>query len=158
MGYLVFLVFLGVPVLEVLVFISVGGAIGLWPTLVTIIITAVMGTSLLRRQGLAVLLDAQKHLHQGRVPIDEIFDGLFLIFAGALLLTPGFITDGFGLSLFFQPFRHLIKNAVRALLVARGGIHVYTDEKEEGKTDAQENIIDGEFEEVRSDTKSITDQ
>ena len=155
MGYILLLIFIGIPTLEISVFISVGDAIGLWPTLATVLITAVIGTSLLRSQGLATLFRAQEHLNQGRFPMEELFDGLCLIIAGAFLLTPGFVTDGFGFLLFFPPFRYFIKKTVGAVLVARGGIHVYTSGNETEQTQTDGSIIDGEFEEVNPDKQPV---
>ncbi len=88
----------------------------------------------------------------------EVFDGLCLLVAGAFLLTPGFVTDGVGFLLFFPPFRALIKQAVGAVLVARGGIHVYTSENGTdypigpGMNGSVDNtVIDGEYEEVHTE-------
>ena len=149
MGYFLFFLFIGIPILEISVFISVGDAIGLWPTLATVFITAIIGTYLLRSQGLATLFCAQEHLNEGRFPMEELFDGLCLIVAGAFLLTPGFVTDGVGFLLFFPPFRYFIKKTVGAVLVARGGIHVYTSGNEQEHTHSDSTVIDGEFEEIR---------
>jgi UPF0716 protein FxsA len=156
MGYILLFIFIGIPILEISVFISVGDAIGLWPTLATVLITAIIGTALLRSQGLATLFRAQEHLNQGRFPMEEIFDGLCLIIAGAFLLTPGFVTDGVGFLLFFPPFRYFIKKTVGAVLVARGGIHVYTSGNGTEQTQADGSIIDGEFEEINPDKQPET--
>ena len=125
MGYILFLFFIGVPIIEISVFITVGDRIGLWPTLAAIFITAIIGASLLRAQGLAVLFRAQEHLNQGQLPIAEIFDGLCLLVAGAFLLTPGFVTDAVGFLLFVPPLRRWIGGVIGALLVARGSVHVH---------------------------------
>ena len=93
---LLFLAFVLVPVAEIAVFIEVGGAIGLWPTLALIILTAMAGTWMIRLQGLATLQRARTQLDKGVMPITEVFDSLCLLVAGALLLTPGFITDAIG--------------------------------------------------------------
>ncbi|MBT3991269.1 MAG: FxsA family protein [Rhodospirillaceae bacterium] len=148
MGYILFILFIGIPIIEISVFISVGEIIGLWPTLATILITAIIGSALLRAQGLATLFRAQEHLNQGRFPLEEIFDGLCLVIAGAFLLTPGFVTDGVGFLLFFPPFRYFLKKAVGAMLVARGGIHVYTSGNGPEQTRSDGSIINGEFEEI----------
>lgn len=152
MGYILFILFIGIPIIEISVFISVGEIIGLWPTLATILITAIIGSALLRAQGLATLFRAQEHLNQGRFPLEEIFDGLCLVIAGAFLLTPGFVTDGVGFLLFFPPFRYFLKKAVGAMLVARGGIHVYTSGNginDNAGSEMNSSVIDGEFEEVQ---------
>ncbi|MDP6259137.1 MAG: FxsA family protein [Rhodospirillales bacterium] len=158
MGYIIFFLFVGVPIIEITVFIAVGDHIGLWPTLAAIFLTAAIGTWMLRTQGLGILSRVQEHLNQRRFPMAEVFDGLCLLVAGAFLLTPGFVTDGVGFLLFFPPFRALIKQAVGAVLVARGGIHVYTSENGTdypigpGMNGSVDNtVIDGEYEEVHTE-------
>lgn len=149
MGYIIFLLFIGIPILEIAVFIAVGDQIGLWPTLAAIFITAAIGAWALRVQGLATLFRAQEHLNQGRFPMEEVFDGLCLLVAGAFLLTPGFVTDAVGFLLFLPPFRFFVKRAVGAVLVARGGIHVYTSGNGSEHASSDGSIIDGEFDEIR---------
>ncbi|MCZ6846407.1 MAG: FxsA family protein, partial [Alphaproteobacteria bacterium] len=83
------LAFIGVPLVEIALFIKVGGLIGLWPTIAIVIATAVAGTALIRRQGLNTLQRAQQEMDAQRLPVRELFDGICLIFAGAMLLTPG---------------------------------------------------------------------
>ena len=117
-------VMIAIPIIEIGVFIEVGGWIGLWPTLAVVILTAVAGTTLLRLQGLATLFRAQENLSQGKFPIAEVFDGLCLLFAGALLLTPGFVTDTFGLLLFVPAVRTAVKSAIARYLRQSGKIHV----------------------------------
>jgi UPF0716 protein FxsA len=123
MGLLLLAAFIGVPLIEIAVFIQVGGVIGLGWTLLVVVATAVAGTWLLRAQGLATLHRARRQLDAGVLPARELFDGLCLLFAGALLLTPGFVTDAMGLLLFIPPFRELLRRAVVAYLqhAARAG-------------------------------------
>ncbi len=87
---------IGVPILEIIVFIEAGGYLGLWPTVGAVILTAIIGSALLRHQGLSTLARAQENLAAGRLPMTEVFDGLCIVIGGALLLTPGFITDTIG--------------------------------------------------------------
>ena len=96
MGRLIFLILIITPIVEIAVFIQVGGLIGLWPTLAAIVLTALIGTALLRQQGLATLARAQREMAAQRLPVRELFDGICLLLAGALLLTPGFVTDAIG--------------------------------------------------------------
>lgn len=100
-----FALFIGVPVAEIGLFIEVGGLIGLWPTLITVVLTAMLGTALLRAQGFGVMARAQEALNRGEVPVDEAVHGVFLLVAGLLLLTPGFLTDAIGFALFVPPLR-----------------------------------------------------
>ncbi|HID80845.1 MAG TPA: FxsA family protein [Chromatiales bacterium] len=93
---LLLLVFIIVPIFELYLLIKVGGIIGALPTVAIVIITAVIGTWLLRQQGLATLQRYQTNLGQGKLPAMELVEGLVLLFGGALLLTPGFFTDAIG--------------------------------------------------------------
>ena len=105
MPLLILALFIGIPLLEIAVFIQVGDVIGLWPTLATVVLTAVLGVSLLKRQGLSVLGKAQKSLDRGEMPLRQVFDGACLLIAGALLLTPGFVTDTVGFLLLVPAVR-----------------------------------------------------
>ncbi|KLN60881.1 hypothetical protein WH96_10495 [Kiloniella spongiae] len=112
MGIIFLILFIGIPLLEIAVLIQVGDQIGLWSTIGLIILTAVIGTGMLRHQGIATLTNAQKQLNQGAVPARELFDGLCLLAAGALLLTPGFVTDSIGFALLIPPVRELMRNTL----------------------------------------------
>lgn len=95
MPYL-FLLFVIMPIAEIAVLLKVGGAIGGWTTIGIVILTAVIGTYMLRQQGMATLNLAQKRMQQGEMPAQQMLEGLLLLIGGVLLLTPGFITDFFG--------------------------------------------------------------
>lgn len=114
--------FIAVPLVEIAVFIQVGGLIGLWPTIAIVIATAFAGTALLRQQGLATLRRAQESMNRGEMPLREVFDGACLLFAGALLLTPGFVTDATGLLLFLPPGRAWLRKVIVPALVKRGTV------------------------------------
>ena len=105
MALILLALFIGLPLLEVAVFIQVGGAIGVWPTIAATIATALAGSLLLRAQGLATLMRARAQMDQGQLPAREMFEGVCLVLAGALLLVPGFVTDVIGLLLFVPPLR-----------------------------------------------------
>lgn len=149
MGYILFALFVGVPLLEIAVFVAVGGQIGLWPTLGAVVATALAGSVLLRVQGLSTLYRAREHMERGELPVRELFDGVCLVFAGALLLTPGFVTDGVGLLLFLSPFRAAIRRGLASLVAARGAVHTF-----HGPDDAPDGggtTIDGDFTVVDED-------
>lgn len=110
MAILLLAAFIGVPLLEIAVFIQVGDRLGLWNTLAVVILTAIIGTWLLRIQGLATLARVRSQINQGALPTRELFDGLCLLFAGALLLTPGFVTDAFGFALFIPQIRGILRH------------------------------------------------
>jgi len=92
----VLLLFIVMPILEIGVLIRVGGWLGLWQTLLIVILTAVLGTWMLRQQSAATMVQAQSRLQAGELPAQQIFEGLLLLVGGILLLTPGFVTDAFG--------------------------------------------------------------
>lgn len=85
--------FIAVPVIEIYLLIKVGSAIGALPTILLVVVTAIVGTMLLKQQGLATLNRYQQSIMQGKIPAQELVEGLALVFGGALLLTPGFFTD-----------------------------------------------------------------
>ena len=90
------LIFFITPIVEMYLLIEVGGYIGALPTIGLVMITAVIGVTLLRIQGLATLTRGVNRLQTGELPAREVVEGLLLAVAGALLLTPGFVTDGIG--------------------------------------------------------------
>lgn len=143
-----------VPVAEIAVFIEVGGRIGLGSTLLLVVLTAIAGTALLRHQGLATLARAQQSLERNEFPVNQVFDGLCLLVAGALLLTPGFVTDGLGLLLFAPPFRALLKRFAWTQMVQSGHFHMATSAPPPGWQEpgnggmGNGSVIDGEFEVV----------
>ena len=100
-----FILFIIMPILEIALILQVGGIFGVAPTVALIIITAVIGTYLLRREGVATLFRARQKMDAGMLPAQEMGEGIMLAFAGALLLTPGFITDVVGFSLLSRTVR-----------------------------------------------------
>ena len=121
---ILFLLFLLTPLVEIAAFIQVGGLIGLWPTLAVVILTAVVGAALWRAQGVATWARAQDALNRGELPVREVTDGAFLLVAGALLLTPGFVTDAIGFLLLVPPIRLWLAGIVFRHLSRRVDIHV----------------------------------
>lgn len=89
--------FIAVPVIEIGLFIQVGGFLGLWPTIALVLITAFVGASLVRSQGLHTLMTVQQRMQQGELPAQQIVEGVLLAVAGVLLFTPGFMTDAMGM-------------------------------------------------------------
>ncbi len=120
------LLFVIVPIAELYTIIKVGGAIGFLNTLGIIIAVAVIGSWLVKREGLRVWTKFNEAIAHGRVPTREIVDGVLILGAGALLLTPGFLTDVFGVLMLFPPTRlmfrsYLLRRAKRGTsFVVRG--------------------------------------
>jgi UPF0716 protein FxsA len=99
---------LAIPVMEIAVFIVVGGLIGIGWTLATILITAILGSMLLRYQGFQIINQLREESNAGRIPGRELGHGAMILVAGVLLLTPGFVTDTLGFLLFIPPVRNVI--------------------------------------------------
>ncbi|MDD1783817.1 membrane protein FxsA [Enterovibrio sp. ZSDZ35] len=113
------LMFITVPVIEIALFIQVGGVLGLWPTVALILLTAIVGASLVRSQGLQTLLTVQQRLQQGELPAQQIVEGVMLAVAGVLLLTPGFMTDAMGMAVLLPwPRAWLAKQLMSKVKVA----------------------------------------
>jgi len=116
-----FVLFVVLPILEMWLLIEVGSLIGSLPTIAMVVFTAVVGAALLKQQGLETLTRAQQRLNTGQVPAKEILEGLLLAVGGALLLTPGFITDSLGFICLIAPLRQ----GVIAFLLKRGVMQVH---------------------------------
>jgi UPF0716 protein FxsA len=117
--FLLVLIFIIVPLAELYVIIQVGQAIGLVPTLVLLLADALLGSMLLRHQGRAAWIQFNRALAENRVPHKEVFDGILVIMGGALLLTPGFITDIFGLILLIPPTRAIVRGITSRIVRRR---------------------------------------
>ncbi|HWI54143.1 MAG TPA: FxsA family protein [Desulfobacteria bacterium] len=110
------LLFMIVPVLEIIIYVKLGQYIGVVPTLLTIILTGVVGVALARQQGISTFLKAREEMTAGRVPGSEILDGL-IIFAGAIfLLTPGLITDITGFIFLIPSTRKIIRRFLKKII------------------------------------------
>ncbi len=112
MGKLLFL-FIAVPAVELILLIKLGGLIGLLPTVAIIFVTGALGATLARWQGLSVLHEIQTQMAQGQLPANALFDGVIILLAGALLLTPGFLTDIVGFLSLVPSVRNVFKRAIR---------------------------------------------
>src|SRR3954466_4222553 len=118
---LLVVLFVVVPLVEIYVIIQVGQAIGPWWTIALLIVDSILGSLLMRSQGRATWRRFQVALGEVRPPAREVIDGVLVIFGGALLLTPGFVTDIFGVALLLPPSRAVI----RSLLVRRLGSRLF---------------------------------
>jgi UPF0716 protein FxsA len=131
--------FIVVPLVELYVIIQVGQEIGALPTIAILVADSVLGSILLRSQGRAAWRRFNEAMSAGRVPAREVLDGALVIFGGALLLTPGFITDVVGLVLLVPPTRALVRRVLvrvfaRRFVVARFGAR--------GAYDVEGNAVD----------------
>ena len=113
-----FLLFIVLPIIEIAILMEIGALLGFWPTLAIIVITAWVGAKKVRQQGVVTMQSAQTKMAQGEMPSDDLIAGVMLLVAGVLLVTPGFVTDFFGLSLLFPVSRNwLIKQAKKHIKV-----------------------------------------
>jgi UPF0716 protein FxsA len=106
------LIFIAVPIAELYVIYLVGDAIGVWQTLLLLAADSLLGSLLLRSQGRSVWNRFNEALAAGRVPRREVMDGVLVIFGGAFLITPGFLTDVLGLLLLIPPTRSVVRRRV----------------------------------------------
>ena len=143
-----FLLFLIVPLIEIALFIQVGGFIGLWWTLAIVIVTAVLGTYLVRSQGVAVLAQLRGSFEELRDPTEPLAHGAMVLFSGALLLTPGFFTDAVGFALMVPGIRTRIFQFFRSKISIQSMQYGQPAEK------PGDIIIDAEFEEMDPPTKT----
>jgi UPF0716 protein FxsA len=147
--------FLAVPLIEIALFIQIGGLIGLWPTLIVVILTAILGTYLVRSQGLRALERLRASFSELRDPSEPLADGAMILVAGALLLTPGFFTDAVGFALLTPPVRMAVFRYLRARVkVARFEMGPRPGPGHEPRPGPRRpqttggTIIEGEYEEV----------
>ena len=94
-----------IPIIEIMLFIEIGGSIGTGPTLVLTLLTAIIGLALIRQQGLRTLFRAQQKMNWGELPAFEMLEGMLFAIAGVCLLTPGFFTDTIGFIILVPPLR-----------------------------------------------------
>ena len=119
MFFKLFLLFAIIPVVEIAILIKIGGIIGAFYTVAIVIGTAIIGAYLVRLQGVSIMLRFQNNLQQGIFPAEEMIDGAMALVAGAVLLTPGLITDIIGFTLLLPPTRKIIKGSVKKFIKSR---------------------------------------
>jgi len=146
---MLFPIFVVVTLAEIYVLVSVGQAIGGLSTVLLVIITAFIGSSLLRQQGWSTMAKAQQSMAEGRTPAMEMLEGVVILVSGILLLTPGFLTDGLGLLGLMPWSRHyfinhfLEKNAERVFR-SRNSVFIHRSDSTDTKNKKDETI-EGEF-------------
>lgn len=159
-----FLLFVIIPIIEIAVLMQVGAVLGVWTTLAIVIITAWLGAKNVRQQGITTLQSVQTKMAQGEMPSDEIMAGVLLLVSGVLLVTPGFVTDAFGLALLVPAVRAvLIRNLQHQLITKQtssASFHHQSfsfNQENNGQNNPQNihentpnsrqgNVIDGEYE------------
>ena len=135
--HLLFLIFIAVPIVEIYLLLEVGGVIGAIPTIGLVVLTAATGAALVRAQGFSTIMQVRRSMEAGEVPAVAIIEGIFLLVAGALLLTPGFLTDAVGFGCLVPPLR-------RALILRFIEMRV-TRSRRPGSAPRHGHVIEGEF-------------
>jgi UPF0716 protein FxsA len=125
---ILFILFLIIPLIEIAILIQIGQVFGVGYTIALVIGTAALGAALFRQQGLSTLAKVQMSMQAGELPATELIEGLMLLIAGALLLTPGFFTDVFGFLVLIPPLRNKV---ARNLLINFMQSHIVTTRQTE---------------------------
>lgn len=152
------LLFIAVPLIEMVILIQVGGMIGVLPTVLLVILTAVAGIWLLRAQGIATMARVQQKLERGELPETELLEGVMLIIGGALLLTPGFATDFLGFVCLLPGLRRPLASRIIASATFRQfgtGSPFNAGQRRPGDNG---DVIDGEFSEESDAPESRDDR
>lgn len=144
-----FFLFIGVPIIEIALFIQVGGWLGLWPTLAIVILTAIAGTMMVRSQGARALANLQRSFNDLNDPTEPLAHGAMILFSGALLLTPGFFTDALGFALLIPAFRKFVMREIGKRIQVNSVVAGQT----QWTSDPGETVIDGDYE-VEEDPNS----
>lgn len=139
------LLFIAVPLIEIALFIQVGGWLGLWPTLAIVVLTAIAGTVLVKSQGARAMQQLRTSFDDLRDPTEPLAHGAMILFSGALLLTPGFFTDFVGFALLVPGVRNRVLHEVKKRM------NVQTVRTDRGWQPQDETIIEGTYSESEGD-------
>ena len=148
--------FVVVPAIEIFVLLQIGSWLGLWPTLGIIVVTALIGAWLTKHQGLFAVREVQRAMLTGKRIGGSLLEAALILVAGVVMLTPGFVTDVFGLALLLPPTRRVVARSLRASLerrIARGDVMVFpmggrgfggrrADRRDHGDDDGRPPVID----------------
>jgi len=144
---IILVLFIAVPIIEIGLFIQVGGFLGFWATIGLVLLSAVVGASLVRSQGLKTLMTVQQRVSQGEIPAQQILEGVLLAVSGVLLLTPGFMTDMLGMMVLLPGIRSALAQYLMTKVAVQGqqgsfnsGFHHSYHPNDDG------NTYEGEYE------------
>lgn len=149
-----FFAFLAVPLIEIALFIQVGGLIGLWPTLLIVVLTAIAGTALVRSQGSKALSDMRQSFSELSDPTEHLAHGAMILVSGALLLTPGFFTDAVGFALLVPAVRLFVMRKVRERVTVQSFTMGQGPHSTHSRPRPDDRVIDGDFEDVTASKKA----
>ncbi len=136
-----FVLFIVMPIVEISLLIKVGGVIGGPATVALVVLSAMIGVALLKRQGMSTIFQARQKMDAGEIPIKEMVEGIFLAVGGALLLTPGFITDTLGFCCLIPGLRH----AILGQLITMIKPNVVMYHSSHSNSTQHHDVIDGEY-------------
>lgn len=145
------------PVVEMVVLIKVGSAIGVLPTVGLVLLTALIGAALLRVQGLATLMRANQRMQSGELPAQEVAEGFVLAIGGALLLTPGFVTDAMGLCCLIPGSRRWLISKLMKRFTVSAQANAFTAGFGARPAPGDRVIIEGEFDREQDTAQSQRD-
>ena len=147
---MLFLIFLVMTTLEIVVIMAVHDVIETWRTVSLIILTALIGSTLLRHQGWSTMAKAQQSIAEGKTPAFEMLEGFVILVSGILLITPGFITDSLGL-LGLMPWtrryfiNHILEKNAERVFSQRNSIFIHRTRNQEKTSNNKNETIEGEF-------------
>ena len=147
---MLFAIFAVMTLLEIYVLMTVGDVIGNWQTVLLVILTALIGSTLLRQQGWSTMAKAQQSIAEGKTPALEMLEGVVILVSGVLLLTPGFITDGLGL-LGLMPLtrryfiNHILEKNAERVFSQRNSVFIHRTKNQEKTSNNKNETIEGEF-------------
>jgi len=147
---MLFLIFVAMTILEIVVLMAVGDVIGNGKTVLLVIVTALIGSTLLKQQGWSTLAKAQQSIAEGKTPAFEMLDGVVILVSGVLLITPGFITDSLGL-LGLMPWsrryfiNHILEKNAERVFSQRNSVFIHRTKNQEKTSNNKNETIEGEF-------------
>ena len=144
-----FLAFFSIPIVEMYLLIEVAKRIEALPTILLVMLTAVLGVSLIRQQGLSTLTKGIRRLNQAEIPAAEIIEGVLLAVAGAFLITPGFLTDFIGFMIIIPITRRITALMLLKRMAARADFRTHGSDLRGGSNktrDASGSVIEGQYE------------
>jgi len=147
---MLFAIFAVMTLLEIYVLMTVGDVIGNWQTVLLVIMTALIGSTLLRQQGWSTMAKAQQSIAEGKTPAFEMLEGVVILVSGVLLITPGFITDSLGL-LGLMPWsrryfiNHILEKNAERVFSQRNSVFIHRTRNQEKTSNNKNETIEGEF-------------
>ena len=147
---MLFPIFVVMTLLEIYVLMTVGDVIGNWQTVLLVIMTALIGSTLLRQQGWSTMAKAQQSIAEGKTPAFEMLEGVVILVSGVLLITPGFITDSLGL-LGLMPWsrryfiNHILEKNAERVFSQRNSVFIHRTRNQEKTSNNKNETIEGEF-------------